>query len=111
MVGILGALVVWGVAWLTAFEAAREAGWWITMLAVVGGGAAGSLVDSISGAAVQAVYLDPRSGRLVDEGISNEDRDVHLVRGWRWIDNNAVNLICTLVGAGVAMGILALGGR
>lgn len=108
LAGIVGALVIWGVAWMTTFEAAREAGWWMSLMAVVGGGVMGSLADSFAGAAVQAVYLDARSGRLVDEGITEDDPGVRLVRGWRWIDNNLVNLLCTLVGGAVAIAILAM---
>ncbi len=107
--GLLGALVIWGTAWLTTFEAARGLGWGITLLAVVGGAAVGSLIDSITGAAVQAVYLDSRSGRLVDEGVMDGDLDMPLVRGWRWINNNVVNLFCTMAGGALAVAILIAG--
>lgn len=110
MVGLLGAVIVWGSAWLTSVEPTGGPASWVTLLAVSIGGLAGSAMDSVAGAAVQAVYLDPQTGRLVDEGVDNAFRDLRPVRGWRFIGNNLVNLICTATGALVALAILAAGG-
>ncbi|MGI8924257.1 MAG: DUF92 domain-containing protein [Fimbriimonadales bacterium] len=50
------------------------------------------LLDSLLGDLVQAVYTD-------DEGRERERPIGKLTRGWRWIDNNAVNLISTTAAA------------
>ncbi|NJK88323.1 MAG: DUF92 domain-containing protein [Myxococcales bacterium] len=77
------------------------------MFAVVLGGVAASLVDSVLGATVQALYRDPAGGvsteRPTDRGKPNE-----LVRGWRWMNNDMVNFACTAAGAAFAVGLLRL---
>lgn len=62
-------------------------------------GFAGSLVDSLAGAWLQARWRD-REGKITEER-----RDAGLprpLRGVRWIDNNTVNLIAAITGALVA---------
>lgn len=65
-------------------------------------GVVGAFADSVVGATLQAVYEDPRTGKPTERARS-EAGEHALIRGYRWVDNDAVNLICTGVGAGVAM--------
>ncbi len=72
-------------------------------------GAAGSLFDSWLGATVQAIYTCPACCK------ETERHPVHLcgapttlVRGWPWLNNDWVNLSCSLAGAALAVGLLAL---
>lgn len=65
-------------------------------------GIAGSLLDSIAGAWVQAVWLK-HDGRMTE---SRMESGV-LIRGIVWIDNDMVNVIATLTGALVAGSLIA----
>lgn len=102
LAGALGAVVVWASAWWTAPEAVRGVAMTISAAVVVGGGLVGSLIDSLAGATVQAVYRDPGTGRMLDGRVGGET-GLERVRGWRWIDNDVVNVMCTAVGAAVSM--------
>ncbi len=70
------------------------------------GGLAGSLFDSLLGATVQAIYRCPVCGQETERR-EHHGRATVLARGWAWLDNDWVNFLATVVGAGVA-GILAL---
>ena len=71
-------------------------------LLVVGGGFAASLVDSLAGATVQALWRDPATGALSERPAGT------LARGRAWVTNDRVNLIGTLTGALVPLAMLAL---
>lgn len=100
-----GAFLIGFVAWLfqpgngySFYTALR----WITVAVMAGLG--GSFFDSLLGASLQAIYHCP---------ICNRDTEKHpfhtcggqteLVRGWRWMNNDLVNFICSLVGGGLAV--------
>ncbi len=67
-------------------------------------GLAASAFDSYLGATRQVVYEDedgkPTETQLGPDG----GRRAH-IRGWRWMDGNAVNLLACLLGALLAMGL------
>ena len=67
-------------------------------------GAAGSLMDSVLGATVQAKYRDDVSGEIVEK----PHGDAHLIQGFRVVTNDVVNVFCTVVGCLVAI-LLAMG--
>ncbi len=70
-------------------------------------GVAGMLVDSLLGATVQARFGCPSCGRVMERpGFCHEA--MRRVRGWRWLDNDAVNLLGSLAGALVATAGAAL---
>lgn len=79
-------------------------GAWILALSVaILGGLAGSLFDSLLGASVQAIYHCP----VCDKETERHPRhtcgsETQQVRGWRWLNNDAVNLACSLMGATIA---------
>jgi uncharacterized protein (TIGR00297 family) len=71
-------------------------------------GLVGALFDSLLGATVQAIYRCPQCDK------ETEKHPVHTcgtqtaqIRGWRWLNNDLVNLACALTGAGV-MVVIAL---
>jgi uncharacterized protein (TIGR00297 family) len=78
------------------------------LLAVAAGGAAGALADSLLGATLQ-------ERRWCETCKSPTERDVHgcgstttHLGGLEWLDNDAVNLLATLVGAAVAAALAQL---
>lgn len=79
------------------------------ILAASLGGVIGSLFDSFLGATVQAIYRCP----LCDK--ETERHPVHTcgaatvqIRGWRWLNNDLVNFIASLVGALATVGMWSL---
>ncbi|MBM3152178.1 MAG: DUF92 domain-containing protein [Chloroflexi bacterium] len=74
-------------------------------------GLLGSLFDSLLGATIQAIYHCPQCDK------ETERHPLHLcgtatshLRGWKWLDNDFVNLACSLAGVFVMTGSsLALG--
>lgn len=71
-------------------------------------GFAGSMVDSLLGASLQVVYFCPRCEKETEKHPlhSCSERTVYR-RGWKWFNNDIVNLACTMFAAIFAL-ILAL---
>ncbi len=66
-------------------------------------GTIASLVDSLLGATVQAIYYCPLHQKETERHPLHScgTPTTHL-RGWRWLNNDGVNLVCSLVGATIA---------
>ncbi len=94
--GVLGAALVAGTAALAAHSPRGG-------IAALGIGSAGMLLDSLLGATVQGRF------RCTPCAVPSERRRhrcgarTELVGGWRWLDNDAVNLVATTAG-GLAAG-------
>ena len=78
--------------------------------AVLLSGFLASLIDSLAGATVHAIYLCEACGR------ETEQHPIHScggasahIRGWRWLDNDLVNLAASGVGAAGAVLVVAGG--
>jgi uncharacterized protein (TIGR00297 family) len=94
--GVAGAATIAALAaWLRPQGSAPA----VTLIA--GAGAAGMLADSVLGATLQGKYECPACDARFERGDTVCHEPVRLSRGWRWLDNDAVNLAATLVGAGV----------
>ncbi len=95
--GILAGLV--GAAAI-AVSAIQWVGDWLVLPMVIVAGILGSIADSVLGATVQAQYR-------CDVCTTTTERPTHcnmpatLIRGSRWLNNNAVNWMCGIVGAAV----------
>ena len=63
------------------------------------------LADSVLGATLQGEYECPACGARSERGDGKSvcHEPVRLVKGWRWLDNDVVNLAATLVGAGTML--------
>jgi uncharacterized protein (TIGR00297 family) len=94
-------------AFVGAFSAPGDflALWGITSLA----GLVGSLFDSLLGATVQAIYSCPSCQKETERHpLHTCGTATTLVRGWRWMNNDVVNFLCSVAGALVAAGLWAL---
>ena len=65
-------------------------------------GMSGSILDSVLGEAVQVKRRAPVSRRLTEDAREN-GAPTRYASGWRWVDNDVVNLACTLTGGVVAL--------
>ena len=79
------------------------------LLAVAVAGLIGSLVDSLLGATVQALYFCPLDKKETEKhplhGCGTPT--VH-IRGWTWLNNDLVNLACAIAGAAAALLLVSL---
>lgn len=66
------------------------------LVGITSAGLVGMLVDSVCGATLQARFRDPESGVTVESPVA---KNAPLVRGWKRVNNNVVNVIGTTVGA------------
>jgi uncharacterized protein (TIGR00297 family) len=93
--GIAGATLIAGIAALLTRSGA--------ILGTVGvAGVLGMLLDSVLGATLQGVYECPQCAARTEQRGTVCHEPVRLVRGFAWLDNDAVNLAATLFGAAVA---------
>lgn len=58
----------------------------------------GSVADSILGATVQAQYRCPACGKVTEKKDHCSEKNIPLIRGCRPMNNDRVNLLCTLTG-------------
>jgi uncharacterized membrane protein len=67
-------------------------------------GLAGSLVDSVLGATIQAIYYDPERQKETERKILDPDgTPAYPVRGLVWMNNDMVNFISSVIGAIMAV--------
>jgi uncharacterized protein (TIGR00297 family) len=75
------------------------------------GGMVGSTADSMLGATVQAMYQCPTDKVMTEQHpLHRCGSQTHHVRGWPWLNNDRVNLACSVVGALSACLIASLAG-
>ncbi|MEO5929592.1 MAG: DUF92 domain-containing protein, partial [Candidatus Kapaibacterium sp.] len=107
-VGMSGGVSVMGSlgAVAGAVSVAISGAWWSggparMILLVVIAGTAGMLADSLLGATVQAGYRCGRCGMRTERSIHCGD-PAELVTGFRWMNNDLVNILCCATGGGIA---------
>ncbi len=106
--GVAGAALVVASAW--AF--APEAEWWAVeasgAVLALGSGVLAAWVDSALGATFQARFR--RADGSLTEAPTHDGVALPLARGWAWVTNDRVNLVCTLVGGLVPLAVLSVWG-
>jgi uncharacterized protein (TIGR00297 family) len=88
---------------------ARNGALGLTLAATVGG-LAGSLLDSLLGATVQAIYYSHGRTKETEKPIDPDGTPNEHVRGWAWLTNDWVNFISSAFGALMALGVSQLVG-
>jgi uncharacterized protein (TIGR00297 family) len=107
LMGSLAAFAGAGIIALTTFLV--SSGTWVMIVAVIFGGLAGSFFDSFLGATVQAIYICPECQKETERyPLHSCGTPTRQVRGWSWLNNDWVNLACSLVGALASVGIWSL---
>jgi len=91
---LAGAMLIGFVAWgLAALFGAGSVAAWVPLVGAIAG-LGGALADSVLGATLQAQYQDAT-------GAVTEQAGVTRVRGLRWMTNDAVNFLASLMGASI----------
>lgn len=101
-----GALLIGAILWALLRVEHGSAGLWIMPAALLGG-LGGALIDSFLGATVQAIYAYP-DGRETERRVARDGRPTTFLRGWAWLNNDMVNLLSSVAGALIAVGVGAL---
>jgi len=65
-------------------------------LIIAGAGFIGSLADSLLGATLQAIYWCPKCRKETEKSkLHTCQTPTTLLRGWKWMNNDVVNFLCT----------------
>lgn len=75
-------------------------------LLAAAGGLAGSFLDSLMGATVQGIYYCAGCSKETESAVHRCGRAAQPLRGWRWLNNDLVNLLAS-VGGGLLAASLA----
>jgi uncharacterized protein (TIGR00297 family) len=113
-----GALVIGVAVWIfpvieSAFVGAERAGRIalppLILVIAAAAGLIGSSFDSLLGATVQALYYCPTCRKETERKVhtcgTHRGTPTEHRRGWRWLNNDAVNFMASLFGAAVAAGL------
>ncbi len=115
-----GGIIIGGAAWLFSLLSSSGNpytdlssftsivyGAWIMVLAGLVGGLAGCFADSYLGATVQLMYRCNVCGKIVETDMHHEQPTVY-ARGWRWMNNDMVNAVSSIIGGAVALLFLVI---
>jgi uncharacterized protein (TIGR00297 family) len=104
LVALSGAFLIGVLAWIFASftDYASHITPTLVFIAAVAG-LLGSLFDSLLGATVQAIYYCDFDQKETESAIHRCGHPNRLIRGWRWLDNDWVNFLASIVGCMVAI--------
>ncbi len=100
---VVASLVV-ATLWYASFSPYFAKGEIFLALIVALSGVMGSLVDSFMGATLQGHYLDEENNKVVEK----DSGKFPLIRGFRWVDNDVVNLVSNGFGVGLSVVLSSL---
>lgn len=69
-----------------------------TLVFVIIAGVFGALMDSLFGATIQAQFKCPNCDKITEKLVHCDNHITKLHKGFQWINNDIVNLGCTLSG-------------
>jgi len=72
------------------------------------GGLAGMLIDSVLGATLQRQARCETCGEITEQAVHRCGRPTRLIRGWRRLDNDGVNLLAAGAGGSIAVMLMSL---
>lgn len=98
---LAGALFIGAAAWMMRWP-------WAVALGATAGGVAGALADSLIGALWQGRRHCPACGVDTERAVHDCGTPTAHAAGARWLDNDGVNLLSGLIGAGVAVATAVL---
>ncbi len=100
LAALAGSFFIAGLAALPWAEIPHPLNWqWVVLLVTIAG-LAGSFIDSILGATLQAIYYCPSCDKETEKNpLHNCGTATRQIHGLSWMDNDLVNLACTLGGA------------
>jgi uncharacterized protein (TIGR00297 family) len=75
---------------------------------VIAAGFLAALADSFLGATIQAQYLCPVCNKITEKRTHCGGKPTMLASGWRFVNNDCVNWICSAVGAGIVWKLMCL---
>ena len=78
--------------------------WWVVAVAAV----FGAVVDTVAGALVQQRRWCPSCETATEQALHTCGTNTQHRGGWRWLGNDAINLVCTASAAGLAWGLASL---
>jgi uncharacterized protein (TIGR00297 family) len=73
------------------------------IMVIAAAGLAGMLADSLLGATRQGLFECSACAARSERADTICHEPVRLIRGWRWLDNDAVNMVATLVGSCIGL--------
>ncbi len=87
-----------------AFGLVPAPSWWIVAVAAV----FGAMVDTVAGALVQQRRWCPLCETATEQALHACGTNTQHRGGWRWLGNDAINLVCTASAACLAWGLSSL---
>lgn len=102
-----GAIIGFAAGLLAVLDGmAGGTGAWLSLTLIgAASGLGGSLFDSLLGATVQQIYYCDVCGKETERKVHRCGYETRPLRGWSWMNNDAVNFLASLVGAGLGAGL------